>query len=71
MNKFKSLVNGQHSDAENSKNRKKKFTIIWNTCNIGKHFEKLASEIQLNLNMLNAFPYIKHVHLSVSRLLKT
>ena len=44
MNRFNSLVNVQHG-AQNSRNRKKKFPIIWNKCNTGKHFEKLTSEI--------------------------
>ena len=67
MNRFNSLIKVQHFDAQNSKNNKEKFPIIWNTCKIRKHFEKLTSKIQL-INMLNAFPYIKQVHLSVSRL---
>ena len=45
MNRFNSLVNVQHFDVQNSKNRKKKFPIIWNTWKIGKHFEKLTGEI--------------------------
>ena len=45
MNRFNSLINVQHFDAQNSENRKKKFPIISNTYNIGKHFGKLTSEI--------------------------
>lgn len=55
----------QYFDAQNSK--KMQFTTIQNTCNMVKHFEKLTSET----NILNAIPYIKHVHSSLSHLLKT
>ena len=49
MNSFNSL-DVQHFDVQNSKKERKKekkkmqFTIIWNTCKIAKHFEKLTSE---------------------------
>ena len=49
MNRFNSLVYVHYFDAQNSK--KMHYKTIWNTSNIAKHFEKLTSENELNINI--------------------
>ena len=49
MDRFSSLVDVQHFDAQNfiekKKEKKMQFLTIPNTCNIANHFKKLMSKI--------------------------
>ena len=73
LNRFNSLVNVQHFDAQYSKTEIKKKTCSAQFFGTRATLRNILINQRnlIDINMFNTFPYIKHMHSFVNRLLKT